>query len=123
MSKNKKIGQRGEDIACFWLKNKGFKIKERNYNALPYGEIDIIAEKGSYLIFFEVKAGYRPTADFRPEIRINKDKKESLKKACEVYLSRNNIPLDSSWQIDILAVEINSDKKAKIRHFENAVKC
>jgi hypothetical protein len=32
------------------------------------------------------------------------------------------IPLDSKWQIDVVSVEINSDsKKAKIRHFPNAV--
>lgn len=122
MSKNKNTGQRGENIACFWLEKKGYKIKDKNYNALPFGEIDIITEYKDYLVFFEVKTGINPPAEYRPELRINLDKRKRVKRACEIYLSSNNIPLDSQWQIDVLVVEILSARKAKIRHFKNAVK-
>ena len=36
-----KIGRLGEDIACKYLKNKGYKVIERNFRR-KWGEIDII---------------------------------------------------------------------------------
>ena len=41
----KEVGRVGEDIAAQFLERKGFKILARNYRK-PWGEIDIIAEKG-----------------------------------------------------------------------------
>ena len=55
VSKKRKIGDRGEEIACKYLENKGFSIIERNYWR-PWGEIDIVAKKGSILSFVEVKS-------------------------------------------------------------------
>jgi len=43
MTNNIKIGNLGEDIACRFLKKKGFKIVDRNYRK-KWGEIDIIAQ-------------------------------------------------------------------------------
>lgn len=51
---NKKIGKWGEDLACAWLKKKGFEIIERNYYT-TVGEIDIIAKLGDDFYFVEVK--------------------------------------------------------------------
>jgi len=35
---------------------------------------------------------------------------------------KNKIPLNKKWQIDIIAIKIDLNiKKAKIRHFKNAV--
>ena len=47
-------GMAGEDHICQWLKGQGYIIVARNYHS-RYGEIDIIAQKGSYLAFVEVK--------------------------------------------------------------------
>ncbi|MCG2694717.1 YraN family protein, partial [Candidatus Parcubacteria bacterium] len=57
MAKTQKqiIGNLGEGIACNYLKNEGFNIIERNYWK-PWGEIDIIAQKGAILHFVEVKS-------------------------------------------------------------------
>jgi len=40
---NRKTGNLGEDLACRYLKIKGFEIIERNYWK-KYGEIDIVAK-------------------------------------------------------------------------------
>jgi len=50
MSGSKELGDFGERVACFYLKNKGYKILERNYfenwsHGTRKGEIDIIAGK------------------------------------------------------------------------------
>ena len=54
MAKHLEIGRLGEDIACRFLKEKGFKVVERNYWK-KWGEIDIVAEKEGVLRFIEVK--------------------------------------------------------------------
>ncbi len=48
-------GAQGEGIAVEFLVRKGFKILDRNFRR-PWGEIDIIAEKGGSVRFVEVKA-------------------------------------------------------------------
>jgi len=59
MSDNKKIGKLGEDIGVKYLKNKGYKILDRNFEkrvvSMKFGEIDIIAKKDKTIIFCEVK--------------------------------------------------------------------
>jgi putative endonuclease len=44
-SKTSRTGALGEEIAATFLARKGFRIIEKNYRK-PWGEIDIIAEKG-----------------------------------------------------------------------------
>ncbi len=47
-------GKKGEDIACRYLENKGYKVIGRNYRKAR-GEIDIIAKYCHFLVFIEVK--------------------------------------------------------------------
>ena len=123
---SKNIGYWGEEIACRYLENKGYKILERNYvkkweGRVKKGEIDIIAKKDDIISFVEVKAARdRVSGGFLPEDRVNFEKQRKLAKLAETWLLKNRIPLDSKWQIDVVSVKINLDsKKAKVRHFEN----
>ena len=50
----KQKGDIGEKFTERYLKKNGYKILERNYRQ-KCGEIDIIAQKGEYIIFTEVK--------------------------------------------------------------------
>ena len=49
------IGTQGEDVAVEYLKNKGYKVIERNFNC-RYGEVDVIAYENGYYVFIEVKS-------------------------------------------------------------------
>lgn len=49
------LGKYGEDFACRYLQNKGYKILTRNFRCHRYGEIDIIVEKSGCISFIEVK--------------------------------------------------------------------
>ena len=51
----KELGARGEELAVRYLKNRGYRILERNYR-IKLGEIDIIARDRNTLVFVEVKA-------------------------------------------------------------------
>lgn len=55
-SPTQKTGESGEKAAVSFLKKQGFSIVEQNV-ANKFGEIDIVAKKGSLRHFFEVKAG------------------------------------------------------------------
>ena len=51
---SKEIGKKGEDAAASYLKNKNYKIIERNWKC-NIGEADIIALFEDTIIFVEVK--------------------------------------------------------------------
>ena len=125
---SKKIGSFGEDIASYFLKNKGYKILDRNYSRKwisgpQKGEIDIVAEKDKIISFIEVKTiTSAPGSDYLPEDKINFQKRKQLIKIAQDWLSEKKISLESKWQIDAMAVKVDlKSKKAKIRHFRNAI--
>lgn len=126
----KQTGKLGEDIACDYLKNKGYKILQRNFerkiSQFLKSEIDIIAKKQDAIHFIEVKAQKvgRATSNcwFLPEDKVDYKKQRKIIKTAELWLSKNKIPLDSKWQIDIISIKISPDPDGtEINHFENAV--
>jgi len=137
MSNNNILGKLGEDLACRFLEERGFKVLERNYWK-KWGEIDIVAQgkslfgkKEPVVHFVEVKAVAREINEdgviretkhgFQPEDAIHPWKIKRLKRAIQSYLLEKNLQ-DSSWQFDIVAVFVDQDKKiTKIRYTENAV--
>lgn len=124
----KQVGNLGERVARDYLKKKGYQILAKNYYfRIPgnpqKGEIDIVAKKGDLTVFFEIKTLTERrglTSYISPEEKVGFSKMRKLVKTAESWLVKNKIPLNSKWQIDILAIEI-SDEKTKISHFENAV--
>ena len=132
----RKIGNFGERIAENYLRNKGYQILDKNYSfRMPgnpqKGEIDIIAKKNAIISFIEVKtliqnsrgrtnSGGRTSA-ISPEEKVNFGKQRKLRITAESWLMGKKIPLDTKWQIDVVAIEMGSDKKVKISHFENAI--
>ncbi len=54
MESKKSIGNMGEDFAAKKLEEQGNRILCRNFKG-AHGEIDIIAENKSYILFVEVK--------------------------------------------------------------------
>lgn len=54
---NKASGDYGEELACQYLRNSGYRILDRNFR-IRGGEIDIVAREGDTLVFIEVKTRY-----------------------------------------------------------------
>ncbi len=54
MKDKRAIGRKYEQMAFEYLKRQGYRILERNFFS-RYGEIDLIAGDGRYLVFTEVK--------------------------------------------------------------------
>lgn len=47
-------GRRGERLAAWWLRLKGWTILDRRVRT-PAGEVDLVAKRGSLIAFVEVK--------------------------------------------------------------------
>ena len=48
-------GRRGERLAGWWLRLKGWSILDRRVRT-PVGEVDLVARRGALIAFVEVKA-------------------------------------------------------------------
>ncbi len=112
---NKKLGKEGEDAAAQHLREKGWKILDRNLH-LGHDEIDILAMDGETLVIVEVKT--RATDSYgTPQDYITPQKEHSLIRACERYL------WDSDWEgdtrFDLIAIYY-AGKKPQLIHIEDA---
>ena len=99
---NKVTGNKGEDLASDYLSAKGYTILHRNWR-FKYWEVDIIAGKGKFLHFFEIKTRTSHTFG-KPEESISSKKMNNLKNAAEEYQY-----LHPQWQyiqFDVLAITL-----------------
>lgn len=125
-AQRKRIGRIGETIAAQFLERKGFKVVERNYRK-PWGEIDIIAEKGNMVRFVEVKAVSRESLpdvsremDYRPEEMVDARKLRKLARTAALYMEVQNDKRE--YQIDVVGVIlVEATRKARCRLFEQAL--
>src|SRR3990172_2861887 len=117
--KRKETGDLGEKLAQEFLKEKGYRVLETNYRCRE-GEMDIIARLKDQLVFVEVRT--KRSVDFgTPEESITSSKKSHLERVAAHYL-QDHSGLPSLWQIDLVAVELDSDNKLKrIELIENAI--
>lgn len=121
MREKKDLGDLGEKIAENYLREKGYKILDKNFRYSKLGELDIVAQKDNDIAFVEVKTRLKTgPGGFWPEDNITYQKQKKLIKLSQVYLSKRKL-LDKPWQIDVLAIEIYRDGSHDIRHLENAV--
>lgn len=139
----KELGDFGENLACEYLVNNGYKIIGKNYR-INFGEIDIIAKKKwglfikdyNVIHFIEVKTSENTGDNFFPEQRVDWKKQQKYRRLSEVWLKENKYPQDIPCQVDIIAVsfgKINISLKSttvdfnelgepEIKFFENVVK-
>ena len=120
-SENKSVGDFGETSACTYLKHRGYKILERNYRNRG-GEIDIIVEKGSYVVFVEVKT--RNSEDFgAPSEAVNAVKQQKIANTAMAYIMQHRP--DNDFRFDVIEVMYKKSvfggfKTVKVNHIENA---
>lgn len=118
-TEKRKLGDLGENIACEFLKGKGFEIIERNY-LRKWGEIDIITKKANNIHFIEVKSVTHETSGYRPEDNMHPWKLKRLGRAIQTYLLDRK--LDCDWQLDLITVKIDErNRKARVEIIENVI--
>ena len=78
-------GTLGEDLAAQYLERAGLAIVERNYRCKA-GEIDVVAQDGSELVFAEVRT--RSGAAFgTPEESVTARKRRKMAECAFTYLA------------------------------------
>jgi putative endonuclease len=106
----------GEDVAVSFYARRGFRILARNYRA-PGGEIDVIARRGSLLVFCEVKA--RATDRFGlPAEAVNHQKQARVRRLAGAWLSRSR-PGRVRVRFDIVSVIVSRDR-VELTHLPGA---
>lgn len=115
----KSIGDYGEKLARRYLWLHGYFITEKNYRS-RHGEIDIIAKRGKYIVFVEVKTRKEENvARFgRPAGAVDYDKRQHLRYSVREYLRNGNSKKQP--RIDIIEVYLSGGKH-RIEHIKNAV--
>ncbi len=119
-TEKQKVGQIGEDSACKWLIDKGYKVIDRNY-LKKWGEIDIVATKDKKLHFIEVKSITRDLSgevtrvttddDYRAEDNMHPRKLQRLSRVIQSYLLDRNVSDETDWQLDLVTVHIDMSKR------------
>lgn len=118
-TEKRKLGDIGENIACDFLKKRGFEIIERNY-LRKWGEIDIVAKKSNIIHFIEVKSVTHATSGYRPEDNMHPWKLKRLSRAIQTYLLDRE--LDCDWHLDLITVKIDQkNRKARVELIENVI--
>ncbi len=114
----KSLGTWGEDCACSFLANQGFSIVARNIRS-PYGEIDILAQKDSLMVFVEVKTRSNTVNGF-PEAAITDGKIKHMEESIQWYLSLH-CDINDSWRVDVISVigKPGSKQLPKIEWWQN----
>ena len=115
---NKQFGALGEKLAVKYLKERKYKILEKNYKN-KVGEIDIIALDGSEIAFVEVK-----TRSAQPYLSgrysVDKRKQFHIMRAASWYMEVKKTSLQPRFDIIEVEVDRSTDELVKIEHFKNA---
>lgn len=107
----RRLGFFGESRAAKYLKNQGYNIIARNYRC-PFGEVDIIAERGDVVAFTEVKT--RSSDRFgTPSEAVDADRMRRYVRCAQFYFSGRE--RDVTVRFDVIEVT-----QEGINHIENA---
>lgn len=97
----KQLGNYGEDLAAFYLKNRGYQILERNWHC-RLGEIDIIAQDAGTIVFVEVKM--RSDSEYGPpQLAVSFRKQRQIVKIAICYIKERNLK-NRDLRFDVLAI-------------------
>jgi putative endonuclease len=116
-------GDKGEDVACVYLKKHGFFVQERNY-LKKWGEIDIIGVKDNILHFFEVKSITIDGDDvvYRPEENVHELKIRKLRRVIQTYLNERKYGSEAEFAFHVITVIFNRKTgKARVKMLANII--
>jgi len=109
-----KAGRRAENLACLYLRLKGYRILERRFK-VRQGEVDIIARKGKVIAMVEVKQRKSQAA---ADISVSTDNQSRLMNAAEVYINRDRSLQGTDFELRYDFLYLIG--RWKLRHITNA---
>lgn len=110
-------GKRGEEAAARYLRRRGYRIVEANFRTRR-GEIDLVAEKGEWIVFVEVRS--RADAEHgAPVETIGPAKRRRLVLAATEFLAGRGLT-ERPCRFDLIGILPGKDEDIEIVHLENA---
>ena len=119
-------GNTGEDIACEYLERRGLKVIARNYQR-KWGELDIVAQNGEAIHFFEVKSvlvsGRERSIDWhRPEENVHDLKIRHIRRMVETFLAEWGRGADVEFHFHVLCVFMNMrTRRARVKWIKDVI--
>ena len=111
-----RFGSAGEDLAVEHLEDAGYRTIARNYRTKA-GEIDIVALRGSTLVFCEVKTRVGDRFGL-PAEAVNRSKQARLRRLAAHWLAEHKPgPLDIRF--DVVSVIVR-DGHSEVTHIPDA---
>lgn len=116
----RQTGIKGEEMVAAYLRKTGYIIVKRNYRC-RFGEIDIVAEHGEYIVFIEVK-----TRDENYLVggleSVNAAKQRRILMTAEHFLSRFDRELQPRFDVAEVIIQKLSDGRNsyKLNYLKNA---
>ncbi len=102
MERSREKGAAYEKRAAEFLEEKGYRILQRNFYS-KYGEIDLIARDGAYLVFLEVK--YRASGQGgHPLEAVDAKKQRRMKRTARYYLWKSGLPEETACRFDVIGI-------------------
>ena len=98
-------GLAGEVLAARFLREKGYVILSSNYHS-RFGEIDIIANDGIYIVFVEVKARSENSI-MLPREAVTGEKQRKILRTASLYLKA--YPSNLQPRFDVVEVWVSDE--------------
>lgn len=113
------LGRWGESLVAEELRRRGCRVVASGYRT-RFGEIDLIAEDGPYLLFVEVKL--RRSDRFAPgRASVDRGKQARIRTTAELYLAQNPTERQPRFDVaEVYAPQGTATAKPRIVYFENA---
>ena len=114
------VGIQGEKRVAQFLRQRGFNVIKRNYQC-RFGEIDIIAENGEYILFVEVKTR-KANALVSGIAAVDSHKQSRLTLAAQDYISKTLCEKQPRFDVAEVTVYEKADDSLgySLKYFENA---
>ncbi len=112
----KEIGSKGEAFAAEYYRKKGYDVVGMNYHS-RYGEIDVIAENTTHLVFVEVKTR-KGGARVSPSESVDRRKRNKLILTAMKYISDRDS--EKQPRFDVFEVWQQEGRIYKVNCIESA---
>lgn len=112
------LGLKGEIAARRFLRKKGWRVLETNFQC-RFGELDLIAEDHGCLVFCEVKTRSEGMVA-APQESVTYSKQQKMLKTAQYWLSQRDAA-DQPMRFDVLAVTKGADGRLSVEHLENVI--
>ncbi len=112
-------GAAGEVLAARYLRDQGYELLGANYRT-RFGEIDIIASDGAYIVFVEVKTRAQ-NSYYAPREAVTAAKQRRIIKTALLFLSQHPTKLQPRFDVIEIVTAVGQPMKLlALNHLKNA---